>query len=173
MESLCGCKIPDGHPLFVLYKENNAISKKLAALRDKLLFDEPDGFDGAMDDVRCTRSHYETDVCSSDLTVDTGLASEMPAEDSRILEELAFLDGNNSLSDAAWDERLLAVLGAMRDMLSKENNVLYPHLSQTLTEEQWIQVYFAFRTIAPCHIGAYPIWVRAENPDAPRCTCEQ
>ena len=172
MESLCGCKIPDGHPLFVLYKENNAISKKLAALRDKLLFDEPDGFDEAMDDVLLIRSHYEKKPVLYAMTVDTGLASEMQAEDSRILEELAFLDGNNSLSDAAWDERLLAVLGAMRDMLSKENNVLYPHLSQTLTEKQWIQVYFVFREVDPCHIGAYPIWLRAENPDAPRCACE-
>ena len=112
MESLCGCKIPDGHPLFVLYKENNAISKKLAALRDKLLFDEPAGFDEAMDDVLLIRSHYEKKPVLYAMTVDTVLASEMQAEDSRILEELAFLDGNNSLSDTAWDERLLAVLGA-------------------------------------------------------------
>ena len=172
MESLCGCKIPDGHPLFVLYKENDAISKKLAVLRDKITFDEPDGFDDAMDDVLHIPCHYEKKTLLYPLAGDIALAADMAAEDNRIMGELSFLDRDSSLPSDTWDERLLAVLTAMRNMLSRENNVLYPHLSQTLTEQQWTQVYFGFKTIKPCFIGAYPLWMRAEHPDVPRCACE-
>ena len=172
MESLCGCTIPDGHPLFVMYKENDAVSKKLAALRDKLLFDEADGFDEAMEDVLCISDHYDKKAVLYPLTENKSLADEMRTEDDRILTELSFLHRDEHLHENTWDDRLLALLGSMREMLLRENNVLYPHLSQTLTEEQWVQVYYSFKEFGPYQIGVYPLWVRAEHPDAPRCACE-
>lgn len=178
MESLCGCRIPDGHPLFVLYKENAAISKKAAALRDGIDFsDDVDKIEAALDELSNISSHYEKQsrclypVLRSKDNAPREL-SEMADGDHNIMRELRFLAVDDELSLEDWEERLLKLSADIREMLGKENNVLFPYLSQNLSEEDWIQIYFLFRDIKPCFIDAYPIWQRAEHPDAPRCACE-
>lgn len=178
MESLCGCKIPDGHPLFVLYKENDAISKAVARVRDAILFEEPDeALEAGLDELKKLAAHYEKKsrclypaIQARSEAADT--VAEMRAADAALMEELAYLAEDETLPAEEWEARLMELLSGLRNMLARENNVLYPLLSQSLTEEEWVGIYFGFQDIEPCMIEKYTRWPRAENPGAPRCACE-
>lgn len=179
MESLAGCRVPDGHPLFVLYKENDAIRKKLASVRDGITFeDDMAEIEAGLFQLRDLEQHYKK-LSDHIFPVVEGreelqeLTTSMVEAQTLILREIAVLCEDEILSDEEWEKRLLDVLDRARDVLGKEDNVLLPLLNQMLTEEEWIGIYFGIRQLAPCFIERYAIWPRAEFPNASRCACAE
>ena len=179
MESLAGCRVPDGHPLFVLYKENDAIRKKLASVRDGITFeDDMDAIQQGLCQLRDMEQHYRK-LSDHVFPVVDGreefreLTTSMTEAQTSILREIAVLCEDEQMSDEEWEKSIADVLDRARDVLGKEDNVLLPLLSQMLTEEEWIGIYFGIRQLAPCFIDRYAVWLRAEFPNAPRCACAE
>ncbi len=148
-----------GHPLSVLYKENEALKKLLAAAKE--------GDDSALDQLAQIGAHYHKkgDLLYPILATKygiTGPSNVMWALDVEIRQEISALVKKRT-RDAEWNVRLEAVLTRAEEMIAKEENILYPIASVTLTDEDWQGVYRDMKDYALCFGVEREVWTEAEQ----------
>ncbi len=155
----------DGHPLQTFSQENDAL---------KRLLDRADVAPCSaelLSEIRQIVIHYakKGDLLYPQLKVKYGISGPsdvMWTVDDEIRDNLSSLL-RESVQDAAWRERVSTVLGRAREMIYKEENILFPICAAHFTREEWYSVYRDAKAYDLC-LGVAPrTWKEAEEASVP------
>jgi DUF438 domain-containing protein len=149
-----------GHPLYTFTKENEAF----AALIDEYL---TSGDKALFDKIREIAIHYakKGDLLYPLLKVKygiTGPADVMWTVDDEIRDELRALAKDNK-DEEDWDDRAGAVLKRAKEMIFKEQNILFPICAVNFSDEEWHGIYRDSRDYAACFGVRNERWQEAEE----------
>ena len=155
----------EGHPLYTLTKENQALLKLLqqfAGSEDEDLLSAIGQF----------AVHYakKGDLLYPHLKVKYGIAGPsdvMWTVDDEIRDEYSALMRESQRGDA-WNKRLRAVLKRIEEMVHKEQNILFPICAVNFTKEEWMGIYRDAKDYIVC-FGVEDIhWQEAEDQEIVR-----
>lgn len=155
----------DGHPLYTLTKENQALLKLLqqfAGSEDENLLSIIGQF----------AVHYakKGDLLYPHLKVKYGIAGPsdvMWTVDDEIRDEYSTLMRESQRGDE-WNKRLRAVLKRIEEMVHKEQNILFPICAVNFTKEEWMGIYRDAKDYIVC-FGVEDIhWQEAEDQEIVR-----
>lgn len=151
----------EGHPLYTLTKENQALLKLLqqfAGSEDENLLSIIGQF----------AVHYakKGDLLYPHLKVKYGIAGPsdvMWTVDDEIRDEFAALAKKAASQDETWLKRLDEALTRADEMIYKEANILFPNCALHFTDEEWYGVYHDSKDYAECFGVENGIWKEAEE----------
>lgn len=130
----------EGHPLQTFTRENEALTEKIL---EAGMHPGP----SRLAELRDTAVHYakKGDLLYPLLKVKYGISGPsdvMWTVDDEIRDTLAALD-QVLVQDrnAHWETQVEAVLQRMKEMIYKEQNILFPITAQHFTESEWQQIY--------------------------------
>lgn len=155
----------EGHPLYTLTKENQALLKLLqqfAGSEDENLLSAIGQF----------AVHYakKGDLLYPHLKVKYGIAGPsdvMWTVDDEIRDEYSALMRESQRGDE-WNKRLRAVLKRIEEMVHKEQNILFPICAVNFTKEEWMGIYRDAKDYIVC-FGVEDIhWQEAEDQEIVR-----
>ena len=155
----------EGHPLYTLTKENQALLKLLqqfAGSEDENLLSIIGQF----------AVHYakKGDLLYPHLKVKYGIAGPsdvMWTVDDEIRDEYSALMRESQRGDE-WKKRLRAVLKRIEEMVHKEQNILFPICAVNFTKEEWMGIYRDAKDYIVC-FGVEDIhWQEAEDQEIVR-----
>lgn len=155
----------EGHPLYTLTKENQALLKLLqqfAGSEDEDLLSAIGQF----------AVHYakKGDLLYPHLKVKYGIAGPsdvMWTVDDEIRDEYSALMKESQRGDE-WNKRLRAVLKRIEEMVHKEQNILFPICAVNFTKEEWMGIYRDAKDYIVC-FGVEDIhWQEAEDQEIVR-----
>ena len=155
----------EGHPLYTLTKENQALLKLLqqfAGSEDENLLSIIGQF----------AVHYakKGDLLYPHLKVKYGIAGPsdvMWPVDGEIRDEYSALMRESQRGDE-WNKRLRAVLKRIEEMVHKEQNILFPICAVNFTKEEWMGIYRDAKDYIVC-FGVEDIhWQEAEDQEIVR-----
>lgn len=155
----------EGHPLYTLTKENQALLKLLqqfAGSEDENLLSIIGQF----------AVHYakKGDLLYPHLKVKYGIAGPsdvMWTVDDEIRDEYSTLMRESQRGDE-WNKRLRAVLKRIEEMVHKEQNILFPICAVNFTKEEWMGIYRDAKDYIVC-FGVEDIhWQEAEDQEIVR-----
>ena len=155
----------EGHPLYTLTKENQALLKLLqqfAGSEDENLLSIMGQF----------AVHYakKGDLLYPHLKVKYGIAGPsdvMWTVDDEIRDEYSTLMRESQRGDE-WNKRLRAVLKRIEEMVHKEQNILFPICAVNFTKEEWMGIYRDAKDYIVC-FGVEDIhWQEAEDQEIVR-----
>ena len=152
-----------GHPLWLFMKENEALQDLLEKIEGKVEYANHE----TLATVREIAIHYakKGDLLYPLLKVRYGISGPsdvMWTVDDEIRDELAALAKKGSV-DEALEKRFLDVLVRVREMIYKENNILFPNCAGNFTESDWIGIYHDQKDYGVC-FGVKPkVWQLAEE----------
>lgn len=155
----------EGHPLYTLTKENQALLKLLQQ------FNESDDED-LLSAIGQFAVHYakKGDLLYPHLKVKYGIAGPsdvMWTVDDEIRDEYSALMRESQRGDA-WNKRLRAVLKRIEEMVHKEQNILFPICAVNFTKEEWMGIYRDAKDYIVC-FGVEDIhWQEAEDQEIVR-----
>lgn len=150
----------EGHPLYTFTKENEALESLIDAYlssKDSALFDQ----------IREVSIHYakKGDLLYPLLKEKYGIAGPadlMWTEDDEIRDSLSAL-AREDRSAADWEARLDAVLARAKQMIYKDQKILFPLCAVTFTKEEWFGIYRDSKDYAECFGVKNGIWEEAEQ----------
>lgn len=172
LKNMEGKDLPEGHPLNLLKRENEAMCAHLDKLQEEM--------DGAGDAqailslVRAlngVRSHYaKKEELLMPRLYDygvTGPSQVMWGVDDEIKREVGVITKSlteNTENYPLFKGRLTQVMQRIREMVFKEEKILFPLTMRYFTEADWLEVYRDIFEIgvAFMEIGDLPRWERAE-----------
>ncbi|MFR5323314.1 MAG: DUF438 domain-containing protein [Eubacterium sp.] len=155
----------EGHPLYTLTKENQALLKLLqqfAGSEDENLLSIIGQF----------AVHYakKGDLLYPHLKVKYGIAGPLDVMwtvDDEIRDEYSALMRESQRGDE-WNKRLRAVLKRIEEMVHKEQNILFPICAVNFTKEEWMGIYRDAKDYIVC-FGVEDIhWQEAEDQEIVR-----
>lgn len=129
-----------GHPLRQLALENKALAKIIADY-------EQTGDVKQLEQLRSLSTHYakKGDLLYPQLKVKYGISGPsdvMWGVDDEIRDELGTLIATPEASrDESWKQRVAAVLQRAKEMIYKEQNILFPIAALNFEEADWKQIY--------------------------------
>lgn len=154
-----------GHPLYTFKRENEALEEILqkceAAVEgeavDRELFQK----------LKEVAIHYakKGDLLYPHLKVQYGISGPsavMWTVDDEIRDELNAL-GKKEKQDEEWQKRFAAVLVRIREMIYKEERILFPNCVRNFTGEEWYGIYRDSKDYAVCFGVENAVWEEAEN----------
>lgn len=154
-----------GHPLYTFKRENEALEEILqkceAAVEngavDRELFQK----------LKEVAIHYakKGDLLYPHLKVQYGISGPsavMWTVDDEIRDELNAL-GKKEKQDEEWQKRFAAVLVRIREMIYKEERILFPNCVRNFTKEEWYGIYRDSKDYAVCLGVENAVWEAAEN----------
>ena len=155
----------EGHPLYTLTKENQALLKLLqqfAGSEDENLLSIIGQF----------AVHYakKGDLLYPHLKVKYGIAGPsdvMWTVDDEIRDEYSALMRESQRGDE-WNKRLRAVLKRIEDMVHKEQNILFPICAVNFTKEEWMGIYRDAKDYIVCFGVEDVHWQEAEDQEIVR-----
>lgn len=153
-----------GHPLHTLTRENEVLSDWLNEAKEKL--DAHEELGELFPRIRELSVHYakKGDLLYPLLKVNyeiSGPSDVMWTVDDEIRDELAELNKHDA-HDAAWEERLRAVLQRAEEMIYKEQNILFPICAVNFTEAEWQGIYRDSQDYADCLGVKGEVWPEGE-----------
>ena len=155
----------EGHPLYTLTKENQALLKLLQQFAESE--DE-----NLLSIIGQFAVHYakKGDLLYPHLKVKYGIAGPsdvMWTVDDEIRDEYSALMRESQRGDE-WNKRLRAVLKRIEEMVHKEQNILFPICAVNFTKEEWMGIYRDAKDYIVC-FGVEDIhWQEAENQEIVR-----
>lgn len=159
----------EGHPLQTFTRENQALDQLMDTFRETRRA-------SVLSEIRDLAVHYakKGDLLYPLLKVNYGISGPsdvMWTVDDEIRDELAKLD-QVPVQDrgADWEIRVDAILQRAKEMIYKEQNILYPIAAQHFTEQDWQQIYQDSRQYPPIFGLPRLMWEAGESftrPDAP------
>lgn len=155
----------EGHPLYTLTKENQALLKLLQQFAESE--DE-----NLLSIIGQFAVHYakKGDLLYPHLKVKYGIAGPsdvMWTVDDEIRDEYSALMRESQRGDA-WNKRLRAVLKRIEEMVHKEQNILFPICAVNFTKEEWMGIYRDAKDYIVC-FGVEDIhWQEAEDQEIVR-----
>ena len=155
----------EGHPLYTLTKENQALLKLLqqfAGFEDENLLSIIGQF----------AVHYakKGDLLYPHLKVKYGIAGPsdvMWTVDDEIRDEYSALMRESQRGDE-WNKRLRAVLKRIEEMVHKEQNILFPICAVNFTKEEWMGIYRDAKDYIVCFGVEDVHWQEAEDQEIVR-----
>lgn len=128
----------EGHPLYTLTKENQALLKLLQQFAESE--DE-----NLLSIIGQFAVHYakKGDLLYPHLKVKYGIAGPsdvMWTVDDEIRDEYSALMRESQRGDE-WNKSLRAVLKRIEEMVHKEQNILFPICAVNFTKEEWMEIY--------------------------------
>lgn len=155
----------EGHPLYTLTKENQALLKLLqqfAGSEDENLLSIIGQF----------AVHYakKGDLLYPHLKVKYGIAGPsdvMWTVDDEIRDEYSALMRESQRGDE-WNKRLRAVLKRIEEMVNKEQNILFPICAVNFTKEEWMGIYRDAKDYIVCFGVEDVHWQEAEDQEIVR-----
>lgn len=155
----------EGHPLYTLTKENQALLKLLqqfAGSEDENLLSIIGQF----------AVHYakKGDLLYPHLKVKYGVAGPsdvMWTVDDEIRDEYSALMRESQRGDE-WNKRLRAVLKRIEEMVHKEQNILFPICAVNFTKEEWMGIYRDAKDYIVCFGVEDVHWQEAEDQEIVR-----
>lgn len=154
-----------GHPLNTYVRENRVLAALIEKTRDKIAA----GLDAGeeLKEMRQVSIHYASkgDLLYPllDARYDiTGPSGFLWTEDDEIRDEMAALE-KISVHDEAWNNRLLDVMSRAEQMISKEENILFPICAVNFTPEEWRGIYHDSLDYDTCFGVDKAIWQDAES----------
>ena len=158
-----------GHPLHTLTRENENLETWLKEAQEKLAAGE-DIFK-LLGKIRELSVHYakKGDLLYPLLKVRyevSGPSDVMWTVDDEIRDELGAL-AKAASHDAAWSERVQAVLKRAEEMIYKEQNILFPICAVNFTEDEWYGIYWDSKDYAGCLGVVGEGWEDAEKQSVP------
>lgn len=154
-----------GHPLNTLHRENEVLAELLKQAKERMQAGET--IDELFEKIRSIAIHYakKGDLLYPQLKVKYEIAGPsdlMWTSDDEIRDEMAALAKEKN-QDAAWKERMEAVLKAAEDMIYKDEKVLFPICAVNFTKEEWKGIYRDSKDYAIC-MGVEPyVWEEGEE----------
>lgn len=154
-----------GHPLRTLTLENAALGKLIDKAFEKL--GNGESAEKEIEAMRSAAVHYakKGDLLYPNLSVRYGIdgpSKVMWTVDGELRSGLARAakdaNGKNADINAA-----VALLKRMKEMIFKEDNILFPICAATFTEEEWKQIYRDSKDYAPCLGVTAETWHDAEE----------
>lgn len=155
----------EGHPLYMLTKENQALLKLLQQFAESE--DE-----NLLSIIGQFAVHYakKGDLLYPHLKVKYGIAGPsdvMWTVDDEIRDEYSALMRESKRGDE-WNKRLRAVLKRIEEMVHKEQNILFPICAVNFTKEEWMGIYRDAKDYIVC-FGVEDIhWKEAEDQEIVR-----
>ena len=155
----------EGHPLYMLTKENQALLKLLQQFAESE--DE-----NLLSIIGQFAVHYakKGDLLYPHLKVKYGIAGPsdvMWTVDDEIRDEYSALMRESQRGDE-WNKRLRAVLKRIEEMVHKEQNILFPICAVNFTKEEWMGIYRDAKDYIVC-FGVEDIhWQEAEDQEIVR-----
>ena len=155
----------EGHPLYTLTKENQALLELLQQFHES----EDENLLSAIGQFTV---HYakKGDLLYPHLKVKYGIAGPsdvMWTVDDEIRDEYSALMRESQRGDA-WNKRLRAVLKRIEEMVHKEQNILFPICAVNFTKEEWMGIYRDAKDYIVC-FGVEDIhWQEAEDQEIVR-----
>lgn len=159
-----------GHPLQILSLENREIEKRIEDLELKLSQGKSlSEVVEEMKELRQVSQHFkkkqETIYPLLKVKYDyPGPSEVMWAVEDELKMGLDRLIRN--LEKNTFDS-LPDILGRLREMIYKEENILFPIVAANFSEEEWIAIRNDFPIYEPVYIGEYPLWDKAVEQDSP------
>lgn len=149
-----------GHPLYTLTMENNALSALLEQYKDS----HDDAFIPA---IRELSIHYakKGDLLYPLLKVRYGVSGPsdvMWTVDDEIRDELDALTKEDNHGED-WQARVDAVLKRAEEMIYKEQNILFPICAVNFTDEEWYGIYQDAKDYLDCLGVSKETWEEAES----------
>lgn len=153
-----------GHPLNTYVRENAALSALTAKIRGML--EAHEDVSRELAELRQLSIHYASkgDLLYPllDAKYDiTGPSGFLWTEDDEIRDELGALE-KDTVRDEAWNSRLLAVMARAEQMISKEENILFPICAVNFTAEEWKGIYRDSMDYDICFGIEKAVWEEAE-----------
>ena len=165
--ALAGLLAIPGHPLQTLTQENENLTRIIGAAR-------VDGSDltALLPKLREISTHYakKGDLLYPLLKVRygiTGPSDVMWTVDDEIRDEIASL-ARTEAQDAAWNDRLAAVLNRAEEMIYKEENILFPICATHFSEDEWYGIYHDAKDYDDCLGVTGGAWDAAEKNKKPK-----
>lgn len=155
----------EGHPLYTLTKENQALLKLLQQFNES----EDENLLSAIGQFAV---HYakKGDLLYPHLKVKYGIAGPsdvMWTVDDEIRDEYSALMRESQRGDA-WNKRLKAVLKRIEEMVHKEQNILFPICAVNFTKEEWMGIYRDAKDYIVCFGVEDVHWQEAEDQEIVR-----
>jgi DUF438 domain-containing protein len=149
-----------GHPLYTLTMENNALSALLEQYKDS----HDDAFIPA---IRELSIHYakKGDLLYPLLKVRYGVSGPsdvMWTVDDEIRDELDALTKEDNHGED-WQARVDAVLKRAEEMIYKEQKILFPICAVNFTDEEWYGIYQDAKDYLDCLGVSKETWEEAES----------
>ena len=149
-----------GHPLYTLTMENNALSALLEQYKDS-------HDDAIIPAIRELSIHYakKGDLLYPLLKVRygvTGPSDVMWTVDDEIRDELGALTKEDNHGED-WQARVDAVLKRAEEMIYKEQNILFPICAVNFTDEEWYGIYQDAKDYLDCLGVSKETWEEAES----------
>ena len=161
-------KIEEGHPVDYFQKENRALEIKLDELEKAVEELKVDRVKNLLNELRKVKILYgkKEEIVMPILyrygitgpsDVMWGVDDEIKAEYSSLAKEI---DDTNFI---VYRHRIEDVIARTREMIYKEENILYPLALQNLTDEEWVDVYGDLPEMGNCFISEAPKWQHGEQ----------
>lgn len=172
MEDLDGNDLPEGHPIRLLRAENAGLEQVLDTLQKQCESEQPDAATvaEALLALNGVRSHYAK---KEELLMPllyaygvTGPSQVMWDVDDEIKKELGILvrvtkeDADNV---AVYKGRIAALVKCTREMIYKEERILFPLCIRFFTEEEWLRVYRDFPEMGIALVDKPEKWEKGEQ----------
>lgn len=156
-------KIP-GHPVNLLWRENRALEKLMKEMRTKLAFgNTPSDLKELLTKLMEIDLHYSKKENLLFPYLEqyeiTAPPKVMWGVDDEIRDELK--DIRKQLDTASAEQlkpRLEALFNRVEEMIFKEENILFPMLTENLTQDEWKVIAGEVPEIGLCLIDNVPVW---------------
>lgn len=153
-----------GHPLNTYVRENEKLAELIVKARAKMAAGEDVAAD--LKEMRQLSIHYASkgDLLYPllDAKYDiTGPSGFLWTEDDEIRDEMGALE-KEAVHDEEWYSRLSAVMARAEQMISKEENILFPICAVNFTPEEWKGIYKDSMDYDTCFGIEKAVWEEAE-----------
>lgn len=154
--------LPDGHPLTVLNLENKGLSELLDRLKTALETNDVPGLSRGLGELHAIYSHYgKKESLLMTLLYRygvTGPSGVMWGVDDEIKAELRALMKSFDAGISGEEERYSAFFQRIRDMIYKEEKILFPLTLRFFSEEDWLMIYRDMPEFGISFIKDAPKW---------------
>lgn len=155
----------DGHVLNTLSKENGQLDILLEEINNEI--EKNENIDEILKEIKTgVTIHYakKGDLLYPHLKVKydiSGPSDVMWTVDDEIRDELSALC-KAQIHGEDWSPRVKAVLTRAKEMIYKENNILFPICAVNFTDDEWEQIYFDSKDYDEC-FGVDITWAEVEK----------
>lgn len=158
----------EGHPLNTYVRENRVLAALIERTRDKIAAGQDAGAE--LKEMRQVSIHYASKGDLLYPLLDAGYDITGPSgflwtEDDEIRDEMAALE-KEAVHDEAWNNRLLNVIARAEQMISKEENILFPICAVNFTPEEWKGIYRDSMDYDTCFGVEKAAWEEVESEGA-------
>lgn len=159
--------LPQGHPVSILKLENTGLEQVLDALDRALAAGDADSVKQQLNALRDLRKHYakKEELLMPPLYEAgfTGPSDVMWGVDDEIVHELSDISRSwNAETAAELTPRLEKLVSRIREMIYKEEQILFPLCQENFDKNTWYEVYRDLPDFGWAFIESAPKWLDGE-----------